>query len=203
MSRRSTACGGTGDDRRPYAARHLAFPSSRRPSCCADPGLPRSAPSSMCSPRSPPSLAGVSLLLRRRRGRRLRHRRRRQHRLHRPQHAGRLHDVGVQRQLYRPRDRDRPAHAAVRALLSRHVPGDDGLDEPGAHRQQHRRDVGRPGTGDADHRGHGRHLPHARRRSRRRGNISSSAASAFRSPSSAPSSSISPARRRWARVCRR
>ena len=49
----------------------------------------------------------------------------------------------------------------LRAILSRHVPGDDGLDERRPYRQQHRRDVGRAGAGDADHRGDGRALPHA------------------------------------------
>ena len=49
----------------------------------------------------------------------------------------------------------------LRAVLSRHVPGDDGLDERRPDRQQHRRDVGRAGAGDADHRGDGRALSHA------------------------------------------
>ena len=61
--------------------------------------------------------------------RRLRHRRRVQHRLHRHQHPGRLHHRAVQRLLHRPRDRDRPAAAELRAILPRHVPGHDGLDE--------------------------------------------------------------------------
>ena len=106
--------------------------------------------------------AGLWLLFGGERGRRrLRHRRRVQHRLHRHQHPGRLHHLAVQRLLYRPRDRNRPPAADLRAILSRHVPGHDGLDELALHRQQYRRDVGRAGTGDPDHGGHGRSLSHA------------------------------------------
>ena len=89
------------------------------------------------------------------------HRRRHEYPLHHPQHPGGAYHLGVQRQLYRPRDRNRQTHAAVRAVLSCHVPRHDGIDECGAHRQQHRPDVGWPGNGDLDYRGHGRHLPHA------------------------------------------
>ncbi len=89
-------------------------------------------------------------------------RRRPQHRLHRAQHLRRLHHQRLQRQLHRPRARDRPADAGLPALLPRHVPGPDVRHEPGAARQQHRPDVGGGRAGDADHRADGRHLPHAR-----------------------------------------
>ena len=119
------------------------------------------APSSTWSSPLATFAAGLWLVVGERHRRRLRHRRRIQHRLHRHQYPGRLHDRAVQRLLHRPRDRDRPAVAELRAILPRHVPGDDGLDEPRPHRQQYRRDVGRAGAGDPDHRGHGRALPHA------------------------------------------
>ena len=51
--------------------------------------------------------------------------RRPQQGLHRADHLRRLHHQRVQRELYRPRDRDRPADADLRALLSRDVPGAD------------------------------------------------------------------------------
>ena len=82
--------------------------------------------------------------------------------LHRADHLRRLHHQRVQRELYRPRDRDRPADADFRALLSRHVPDADVRHEPRAGRQQYRPDVGRDRAGDADHRADGRHLPHPR-----------------------------------------
>ena len=82
--------------------------------------------------------------------------------LHRADHLRRLHHQRVQRELYRPRDRDRPADADLRALLSRHVPGADVRHEPRAGRQQYRPDVGGDRDGDADHRADGRHLPHPR-----------------------------------------
>ena len=88
--------------------------------------------------------------------------RRSQHHLHRAHHLRRLHHQRVQRELHRPRARDRPADAAYRALLSRHVSGADVRDEPGAGRQQYRPDVGGDRAGDADHGADGRHLPHPR-----------------------------------------
>ena len=92
-------------------------------------------------------------------------------------------------ELHRPRAGDRPADADPSALLSRDVSGAAVRDESRAGRQQYRPDVGGDRDGDADHGGDGRHLPHATRRSKRRGNTSSSAASASRWRCSAPSSS--------------
>ncbi len=74
----------------------------------------------------------------------------------------RIHHQRLQRQLYRPRDRDRPADAGLSALLSRHVSGPDVRHEPGAAGEQHRADVGRDRDGDAHHRADGRNLPHPR-----------------------------------------
>ena len=88
--------------------------------------------------------------------------RRPQHHLHRAHHLRRLHHQRVQRELHRPRAGDRPADAAVPALLPRHVSGADVRDEPGAGRQQYRPDVGGDRAGDADHGADGRHLPHPR-----------------------------------------
>ena len=76
--------------------------------------------------------------------------------------ARRLHDQHLQRQLYRPRARDRPAdagllrfyHAMFQLMMFAH--------EPRAGRQQYRPDVGRDRAGDADHGHDGRHLPHPR-----------------------------------------
>ena len=123
-------------------------------------------------------------------------RRRPQRRVHRADHLRRLHHQRLQRELHRARARDRPADAGLPALLPRHVPGAHVRHEPGAARQQHRPDVGGDRARHADHGADGRHLPHAARRSRRRGNISSSAASASRWRCSARSWSIS-RRARW------
>ena len=95
----------------------------------------------------------------------------------------------VQRELHRPRARDRPPHAGLPALLPRHVSDPDVRHEPRAGGEQHRADVGGDRDRDADHRADGRHLPHATRRSRPPGNTSSSAASASRWRCSARSSS--------------
>ena len=77
-------------------------------------------------------------------------------------HLRRLHHQRVQRELHRPRARDRPADAGFAALLSRDVPGADVRHEPRAGRQQYRPDVGGDRAGDADHGADGRHLPHPR-----------------------------------------
>ena len=108
------------------------------------------------------SLTAVSLFVGRAEVRALSAGGRPQQGLHRADHLRRLHHQRVQRQLYRPRDRDRPADADLRALLSRHVPGADVRHEPRAGGQQYRPDVGGDRDGDADHRADGRHLPHPR-----------------------------------------
>ena len=88
--------------------------------------------------------------------------RRPEHRLHPAQHFHRLHHQRLQRQLYRPRDRNRPPDAELPAVLPRHVPAHAVRHEPGAGRQQYRPDVGGGRTCHAHHRGDGRHLPHPR-----------------------------------------
>ncbi len=88
--------------------------------------------------------------------------RRPQHRVHRAELVRRLHHQRVQRELHRPRARDRPAQAVAPALLSRHVPGAAVRHEPRAGREQYRPDVGRDRARDAHHRADGRHLPHPR-----------------------------------------
>ena len=133
---------------------------------------------------------------------RLHSRRRSQRRLHRAQHVRRLYRERVQRDLYRPRDRDRAPDAYASAFLSRDVSVSPVFDEPRADRQQYRTDVGGDRVRHADDGADGRHLSHARRRSRRRGNISFSAASASRSPSSARSSSTWPPGRSSAKASR-
>ena len=113
-----------------------------------------------------------------------------------------LHHLDLQRQLHRPRARDRPADAGLPAFLSRALPGHDRRDEPRARRQQYRPDVGRPGGRDAVDRDDGRHLPHSRSG---RGGVEifhPRFASASRSRSSAPSWSTSWRRRCSARACR-
>ena len=86
--------------------------------------------------------------------------RRSQHRLHRAQHLRRLHHQHLQRELHRPRARDRPADAGLPAFLPRHVPDHDVRHEPRVRVQQYRPDVGRGGNRHPDHGADGRHLPH-------------------------------------------
>ena len=88
--------------------------------------------------------------------------RRPQHRLHRAVELRRLHHLDLQRELYRPRARDRAADADLSPLLPRHVPGADVRHEPRADGELDRRDVGGDRDRDADHRADGRHLPHPR-----------------------------------------
>ena len=63
--------------------------------------------------------AGVALLFVRTDAQRSAHRRRFQHLSRHADHVRRLHHQHLQRELHRPRDRNRPAHAGVPALLSR------------------------------------------------------------------------------------
>ena len=76
-------------------------------------------------------------------------------------HFRRLHNVDLQRELHRPRARNRPADPDVPAFLSCAVSGDDRRDERGAYRQQRRPVVGGRRGGDALDRDDGRHLSHA------------------------------------------
>ena len=127
----------------------------------ADPGLPPlRAHQRRRQPAVAPVRAGPA-------GRPARHRavpagRRPEHRLHPAQHLRRLHHQRVQRQLYRPRARNRPPDAGLPAILPRDVPAHAVRHEPGADRQQHRPDVGGGRTRHPHHRGDGRHLPHPR-----------------------------------------
>ena len=68
----------------------------------------------------------------------------------------------LQRQLHRPRTRDRPVDADISAFLPRHVPDHDVRHEPGLRVEQYRPDVGRGRDRDADHGADGRHLSHPR-----------------------------------------
>ena len=140
----------------------LADPGRRGGAAGAAAGLPADRARSTCSRRSLTFSAALSLFVRPAGAGPLPACRRSQHCLHRAHDVRRLHHQRVQRELYRPRAGDRPADADLSALLSRHVPGADVRDEPRAHRQQYRRDVGGDRARDAHHRADGRHLPHPR-----------------------------------------
>ena len=117
-----------------------------------------SMPARPSSPSSPPCrCCGPSVLPRGLcAGRRI------QHHLRGAHHLRRLHHKRVQRNLRRVRSRDRQGDAGLPQALSRALSGADALLRAGAPQQQYRRDVGGDRACHAHHRGHGRHLPHAR-----------------------------------------